>query len=126
VEAKMYFVSVESSFDSAHSLRNYGGKCENLHGHRFKVVVKLKSETLNDAGLAYDFIILKKQLNDVLAKYDHHNLNDVPPYDHINPSSENLARTICDELLEGFPDNVKMHSVEVWESPESCAIYNPD
>ena len=122
----MYYVSVESSFDSAHSLRNYGGKCENVHGHRFKVVVRLESSELNETGLAYDFTVLRKQLNEALAKYDHHNLNEVSPFDRINPSSENLARTIFEQILEGFPDNVKLHSVEVWESPESCAVYQPD
>ena len=97
----MYEISVESHIDAAHYLRDYKGKCENLHGHRYKIVVKVSAEKLNDIGLAYDFTDLKKHLNDILAHYDHTCLNDVPPFDKINASSENLAATIYHAL--GIP-----------------------
>lgn len=122
----MYLISVEDSFDAAHFLRNYGGKCERVHGHRFKVVVKVKSKELNDTGLAYDFTVLRSQLKEVLGKYDHHSLNEVPPFDKLNPSSENVARIIFEQLEPLFGDSVIMDSVEVWESPESCAAYSPE
>lgn len=122
----MYILSLEESFDAAHYLRNYGGKCERVHGHRFKVVVRLKSKELNEIGLAYDFTVLRKQLRDVLAQYDHHSLNEAPPFDQLNPSSENVARVIYEQLSILFEGNVKLDSVETWESPESCAVFKPD
>jgi len=122
----MYQVSVEGHFDAAHFLREYGGKCENLHGHRFKVVVSLKATKLNKIGLAYDFVELKRHLGEVLARFDHTSLNEVPPFDKINPSSENIAVTIYDELKGRFSGGVTLSSVEVWESPESCVTYSPE
>jgi 6-pyruvoyltetrahydropterin/6-carboxytetrahydropterin synthase len=122
----MYYISVEDSFDAAHFLREYGGKCERLHGHRFKVVAKVRSSGLNDSGLAYDFTELKKQLNGVLSSYDHRCLNEVAPFDKINPSSENVARTIYEGLKSLFPGAVALDSVEVWESPGSSAVYKPE
>jgi 6-pyruvoyltetrahydropterin/6-carboxytetrahydropterin synthase len=121
----MYLLAVEENFDAAHFLREYGGKCERVHGHRFKVVVRLKAEKLNEIGLAYDFTVLRKQMKDLLANYDHHSLNDVPPFDRINPSSENISVTIYKQLLPFFSGDVSIDSVEVWESPESCAVYKP-
>jgi len=123
----MYQVSVEQHFDAAHFLRGYGGKCEALHGHRFRVVVRVKASEVNDIGLAYDFVELKRQLGDILARFDHTCLNDVSPFDKINPSSENIAATIYSELqprLAGAP--VSLACVEVWESPQSGVAYSPD
>ena len=123
----MYEISVETHFDAAHYLRGYKGKCESLHGHRYKVVARLKTYKLDDIGLAYDFTELKKHLNDILSKFDHTCLNEVPPFDEINPSSEHLATTIYDELKKKLAlPPVSVSSVEVWESPQSCAIYRPD
>jgi len=121
----MYFISVESSFSAAHFLRGYQGKCENLHGHRFKVVARLRFSKLNEIGLACDFTDLKKQLGEVLGKYDHCCLNEVAPFDKINPSSENIAATVYERLLPGILPGGMIDSVEVWESPESCAVYKP-
>lgn len=123
----MYEIAVESHFDAAHFLRGYGGKCEALHGHRFRVVTRVSAAKLDDAGLAYDFTVLKKHLNEILSKFDHTCLNDVPPFDEINPSSEHLATVIYGELskkLAGAP--VSIASIEVWESPQSWATYRPD
>jgi 6-pyruvoyltetrahydropterin/6-carboxytetrahydropterin synthase len=122
----MYQVSVEGHFDAAHFLRDYGGKCENIHGHRFKVVVSLKTAKLDKTGLAYDFVELKRHLNEVLDRFDHVSLNDVPPFDKINPSSENIAATIYDQLKGRFPAGVSLSSVEVWESPQNCVTYRPE
>jgi 6-pyruvoyltetrahydropterin/6-carboxytetrahydropterin synthase len=121
----MYQVSVEKDFDAAHYLRNYQGKCENIHGHRFKVVAHLQADRLNGIGLAYDFTKLKKHLGDILAKYDHTCLNDIPPFDKINPSSENLAETIFQLLNPLLPQEVALLKTEVWESPQSCAVFIP-
>jgi 6-pyruvoyltetrahydropterin/6-carboxytetrahydropterin synthase len=123
----MYEIAVEMDFDAAHSLRGYKGKCEALHGHRFKVVATVKGNKLDEIGLAYDFTLLKKYLGKILAKYDHTNLNDVPPFNRINPSSENIAATVFNELKEklaGAP--VIIDNIEVWESPHSRVTYRPD
>jgi 6-pyruvoyltetrahydropterin/6-carboxytetrahydropterin synthase len=123
----MYQISVEQDFDAAHFLRDYHGKCEALHGHHFRVVIKVESSAVNDIGIAYDFIELKHHLADILARFDHTCLNDVPPFDKINPSSENIASTIYEELqpkLARAP--VSISCVEVWESPQSGVAYTPD
>ncbi len=122
----MYQISVEKHFDAAHFLRGYKGKCEALHGHRFRVVVKIKSSEVNDIGIAYDFTDLKQHLGDILARFDHTCLNEVPPFDKINPSSENIAITIYDELKPKLAGTtVSIASVEVWESPQQGIVYSP-
>ena len=123
----MYQISVEQHFDAAHFLRGYRGKCEALHGHRFRVVVRIESSGLDDIGLAYDFKELKQHLAEVISRFDHICLNDLPPFDQINPSSENIAATIYKELklkLAGAP--VSLSGIEVWESPQTGVIYSPD
>ncbi len=123
----MYKIFVEHHFDAAHALRGYRGKCESLHGHRFKVVAKVTASKLDDTGLAYDFTELKAKLKAILESFDHTFINEVPPFDRINPSSENIATTIYGELkkeLEEAP--VALDSVEVWESPTSGVEYKLD
>ncbi len=122
----MYQLFVEDHFDAAHYLRNYRGKCENLHGHRYKVVVRLEATKLGETGLAYDFAQLKHQLREVTAQFDHHCLNDAPPFDQIEPSCENIATTIYNELLPYFSGSpVTLNCVEVWESPTTGVAYKP-
>ena len=123
----MYEIAVESHFDAAHFLRGYQGKCEALHGHRFKVVARIKASQLDEIGIAYDFTELKQHLTDIMSRFDHVCLNEVPPFDKINPSSENIAVTVYRELkakLAGAP--VSISSIEVWESPQSWVTYRPD
>jgi len=122
----MYQLFVEEHFDAAHDLPDYHGKCEKLHGHRFKVVARLEAVKLDKTGLAYDFAQLKQHLREVLARFDHTCLNDVPPLDEIGPSSENIAATIFDALQVHFSGSmVKLVSVEVWESPTTGVAYSP-
>ena len=123
----MYRISVGQYFDAAHFLRGYDGKCEALHGHRFRVAARVTASQLDDTGLAYDFSLLKEELGEILNDYDHACLNEVAPFDEINPSSENIAETVFRRMaaaLAGTP--VALASVEVWESPESSATYSPD
>lgn len=123
----MYEIAVEMDFDAAHFLRGYRGKCESLHGHRYKVVAILKRHDLDDIGLAYDFTLLKQHLGEVLSKYDHTCLNDIPPFNRINPSSENIASTIYEKLRRKLAKApVSLASIEVWESPTNRVIYHPD
>jgi 6-pyruvoyltetrahydropterin/6-carboxytetrahydropterin synthase len=128
----MYEIVVESHIDAAHYLREYNGKCENLHGHRYKIVVHVTAEKLNKIGLAYDFTDLKKHLNAICDQYDHTCLNDTPPFDKINASSENLASTIYKELKKKLlgearskiaKEDVVLTAVEVWETPFQGVTY---
>ena len=122
----MYQISVRQHFDAAHYLRNYQGKCEQLHGHRFEVVVVLETQELDDVGLAFDFSVLKGHLKELLGRFDHVCLNDISPFDQINPSSENIATTVYQELLPRLEgESVTICNIEVWESSESCATYVP-
>jgi 6-pyruvoyltetrahydropterin/6-carboxytetrahydropterin synthase len=123
----MYQISVEQHFDAAHYLRGYGGKCEALHGHRFRVVVRISASALDNTGMAYDFVVLKGHLGGILSRFDHTCLNDAAPFDSINPSSENIAATIYNELKPKLAEApVTLDAVEVWESPQSWVTYTPD
>ncbi len=123
----MYQISVEQHFDAAHFLRGYQGKCEALHGHRFQVVVKISAAKLDDIGLAYDFTVLKRHLAGILSRFDHTCLNDVPPFNKINPSSENIAATIYQALQSLLAEEpVSLSCVEAWESPQTGVSYSPD
>ena len=123
----MYEISVEQHFDAAHFLRDYHGKCEALHGHRYQVVAKISVATVDDTGIAYDFIELKRQLDEILSRFDHTCLNDVPPFDKINPSAENIASTIYNELKPKLAKTpASLSCIEVWESPENRVAYSPD
>jgi 6-pyruvoyltetrahydropterin/6-carboxytetrahydropterin synthase len=123
----MYEIVVENHFDAAHFLRGYRGKCENIHGHRYTVKVRLRASALNEIGLAYDFTDIKKYLREILGRFDHVSLNDIPPFDKINPSAENIAGTIYRELqarLAGEP--VSIAAVEAWETPQQGVVYTPE
>lgn len=120
----MYEVAIRSHFDSAHYLREYGGRCENLHGHRWQVEVGLRATELNEIGLAFDFTQLKRIVNDLMKRFDHVCLNDIEPFTKINPSAENIARTIFEAVEREIEDErVSMDRVTVWESPDSWATY---
>jgi 6-pyruvoyltetrahydropterin/6-carboxytetrahydropterin synthase len=118
----VFVIEVREHFDAAHALRGYQGKCENLHGHRFEVIVTLQAKELDDIGLAYDFTVLKRHLREVLASFNHVCLNDVPPFDRINPSSENIAIKIHEEFQKR---ELLTSSIRVCESADSCVTYIP-
>jgi 6-pyruvoyltetrahydropterin/6-carboxytetrahydropterin synthase len=121
----MYRANVRRHFDAAHALRGYQGKCENLHGHRWEVVVCVQSEQLDDVGLACDFAVLKRELDAILDRFDHRNLNETPPFDCVNPSSERIAQEVFTALRAALPD-VDVRYVEAWESPDAWATYSAD
>lgn len=123
----MYEIVVEQNFDSAHFLRGYQGKCENIHGHRYAVIVRLKAAKLNEIGLAFDFTEVKTHLREIIAGLDHTLLNDLPAFQQINPSAENIASTIYWELKTRIDrDGVKLSAVEVRETPQQGVIYTQD
>lgn len=117
----MYSIKVESSFSSAHNLREYKGKCEELHGHNWKVEVILKSARLDKTGMLVDFHIVKKHLVAVLEELDHKYLNTLPYFKKVNPTSENIAYYIFKKLRSR---GVKVSAVTVWENVTSSATYD--
>ncbi|MBM3813234.1 MAG: 6-carboxytetrahydropterin synthase QueD [Acidimicrobiia bacterium] len=121
----MFEVSVTQTFAAAHQLRNYKGKCENLHGHNYKVEVTLESEELNRTGLVADFSDLKRLMKAVIDRLDHRYLNEVPPFDVWNPSAENIALHFYQEVCGGLEDGVRVSQVKVWETETSVAVYRP-
>lgn len=122
----MFVVSVQAHYDSAHFLRKYKGKCERLHGHRYVVEVALATEELNEAGLAFDFVDVKKHLRDLADWLDHENINELPPFTEIEPSAENQARFFYDELKRRIPPAMAdaLLYARVWETPTQWAQYS--
>lgn len=122
----MYQVSVDYSFAAGHALRGYKGKCENVHGHNYKVRVTIGGEKLDATGLLVDFVDLRGQLRKLVDRLDHQFLNDLPPFDQLNPSAENIARYFSEELAHGLPNpDLRIHSVTVWETELTSATYFP-
>jgi len=122
----MFEVSVEQSFAAGHALRNYHGKCENVHGHNYKVRITVAGERLDTTGLLVDFVEVKRLMGTVIDYLDHRFINDLPPFDEINPSAENIAKYFYDRVQEGLNDDgVRISEVKVWETDTSSAVYRP-
>ena len=123
----MYEITIVKSFSAAHMLTNIGGKCENLHGHNFKVEVTVTARDLNEAGILIDFRDIKKLLNEILENLDHKFLNECSLFDQINPSSENIAKYVYEEMkLKARQTKVKIARVKIWESENAAVTYIPD
>jgi len=126
-ETFMYEIKIISSFSAAHQLKDFTGRCERLHGHNWKVEVYLMGKELNRDGMLLDFRILKDILNRVLNRFDHQFLNELPEFKDRPPSTENLAHLIFKRLKEGLHfEKIRVSKVSVWESEDSCAIYQED
>jgi len=121
----VYELSVKLNFSAAHNLRKLKGKCEALHGHNYKVEILVSSKELTEEGIVMDFGDLKSALKEVLEKLDHKYLNEIPPFDKEEPSCENLAKFITNELLRHITSNVVIKKVTVWESEDTSASYLP-
>lgn len=121
----MFEVCVEAMFAAGHALRNYKGKCENIHGHNYRVQVTVTGEALDDAGLLVDFSDLRRHIHSLTERFDHQFLNEVAPFDRINPSAENLARHISEGLKPLLKRDLQIQAVTVWETDASSATYRP-
>jgi len=122
----MFQVSVDESFSAGHALRGYKGKCENPHGHNYKVRITIEGPALDSIGLLYDFTHLKRVMREIIGGVDHIYLNDQAPFDTINPSAENLAKYFFDETkrqMGAGPEGAGIKSVTVWETDTSSATY---
>jgi 6-pyruvoyltetrahydropterin/6-carboxytetrahydropterin synthase len=123
--AGQFEVMIERNFSSAHQLRGYKGKCENLHGHNYKIEIYARGSELDNIGLLVDFGELKEAADEIVAYLDHRNINELPPFDEeLNPSAENLARYILERVASRVGDErVSVYKVRCFETPTSVATY---
>jgi 6-pyruvoyltetrahydropterin/6-carboxytetrahydropterin synthase len=124
----MFQVTVDETFSSGHALRGYKGKCENVHGHNYKVRVTLEGPQLDSTGLLYDFTHLKRVIREIVGGVDHKFLNDQAPFDVINPSAENLAKYFYDETtrqVNAMPEGARITAITIWETDTTSATYRP-
>ena len=113
----MFVLKIVTDFAAAHSLRDYPGNCSRLHGHNWGVEVKVQSEVLDETGIAIDFREIKNQTKEVANRLDHFYLNDIKPFDEINPTAENIAKYFFDELKKLInTDTVSVKEVTIWET----------
>ncbi len=124
----MFELKIKTRFAAAHQLTMVGEKCENLHGHNWKVEVCVGGEKLNEAGVLMDFTLIKKYVAKIMKTLDHKFLNELEIFkDYGQPSSERIAAYIADELSQMIKEpGVKVTRVSAWESDDSCATYIPD
>jgi 6-pyruvoyltetrahydropterin/6-carboxytetrahydropterin synthase len=120
-----YELVIEDTFAAAHNLRGYKGDCERLHGHNWRVEVRVSADELDELGMVVDFRELKARLAEVLAGLDHTHLNEVQPFDKINPTTENICRHIAEQLQEKLPRRVSIRRVSCWESDACGASFVP-
>jgi len=122
----MYELKVITHFAAAHRLTMVGEKCENLHGHNWKIEVFVRGENLDDAGVLMDFGIIKTHVRDIMSLLDHKFLNELAYFQNSQPSSENIATFIARELEKRIEDPaVSISRVNAWESENACAAYIP-
>jgi len=122
----MFEVAVEQTFAAGHALRNYRGKCENVHGHNYRVLVTLQGQELDSIGLLVDFVEVKALIHRVVDRLDHQFINDLAPFDILNPSAENMARYFYDEISAGLAKGpVRLSAVQIWETDTASATYRP-
>ncbi len=122
-----YTLKVVTDFAASHALRNYEGACQRLHGHNWKVEVEVSANKLNDVGMAVDFKVIKIATKKVIENLDHYHLNDIPPFDKINPTAENIAAYLYLEIAKLInQNNVSISAVTVWETERACARYSEE
>src|SRR5690242_20769387 len=123
----MFEVSVERTFAAGHALRNYQGKCENVHGHNYRVQITVQGEQLDANGLLVDFLELKRLTDEVIEYLDHRFINDLVPFDILNPSAENIAKYFYDRVSTGLAQEIptRISAVKIWETDTSSAVYRP-
>jgi len=122
----MFELKILNHFSAAHQLTMVAKKCENLHGHNWKVEVCVRGERLNAAGVLVDFGVIKDHVKTIMSRLDHRFLNELPYFENSAPSSENLAVYIAESLQEMIDEpGVVVSRVTTWESDDACATYFP-
>ena len=122
-----YTLKVILDFASAHSLRNYPGNCSRMHGHNWKLETEVTANQLDEVGMALDFKVVKQAAREVADRLDHYYLNDIPPFDKINPTAENIAAYFYQELSKILNDDrVRVSATTIWETERACVRYSED
>jgi 6-pyruvoyltetrahydropterin/6-carboxytetrahydropterin synthase len=124
----MFQVSVEETFSAGHALRGYRGKCENVHGHNYRVRVTVEGPQLDAIGLLLDFTELKRVIREIIGRLDHQFVNDLEPFRTVNPSAENLAKYFYEEVtgqVKTLPAGARVTDIVVWETDTASALYRP-
>jgi len=120
----LYTIKVITDFAAAHLLRGYAGECSRLHGHNWKVEVEVVASALNEVGMGIDFKDIKASTREVIGRLDHRNLNDLPPFDKINPTAENIAAHIYTTLAANLNnERAQVAAVTIWETERACVKY---
>ena len=120
-----YLVRARARFEAAHHLHSYKGSPEPIHGHSWQVEAVLASDTLDDEGMAFDFVVLKGHLDQLVGRFHHTDINEVPPFDQTTPTAENLAEWFFRQLQERCPGS-GLCEVTVWEGPDCSATFFSD
>lgn len=121
---RLYTLKVLTDFAASHALRNYEGACQRMHGHNWKVEVEATATQLDNVGMGIDFKQLKRATNQVLDGLDHYHLNDIPPFNEINPTAENIAAYLYAEISKIInAEFIKISAVTVWETDRACVKY---
>jgi 6-pyruvoyltetrahydropterin/6-carboxytetrahydropterin synthase len=122
-----YTLKILTDFAAAHTLRDYPGQCRRMHGHNWKLEVEVKAHALDEQGLAMDFKTIKNSARELCAQLDHHYLNDIPPFDRINPTAENLAAFFYQGLSKTLNNEwARVSAVTLWETERACVRYTED
>ena len=127
--APVYEISKDFVFSAAHQIRFHGGKCERMHGHNWRVRVHARAAQLDRIGMVVDFADLQAMVAEIGSRFDHRNVNEVPPFDEVNTTAELIARFFFVEVsrrLAAEGDRVKVSRVEVWENEGSLAVYREE
>ncbi len=119
----MYYLSIDTVLSAAHFLEGYEGDCAKIHGHNWKIRITVKTNKLDKVGMGLDFKAIKDCSWQVLGKYDHHCLNEIAPFNKINPTAENLAKFLYDEITRLLPESIAMHKISLWETENYLVEY---
>ncbi len=121
----MFRIAKDFTFAAAHAIRGHQGGCERLHGHNYRVRIHVGSDQLDPLGMVMDFADLKALAEEILAPFDHQVINEIAPFDELNPTAEVFARYVFEEVAKRLPGNVVALQVDVWENDRSYATFAP-
>lgn len=120
-------IKIVTDFAAAHTLRDYPGECSRMHGHNWKVEIEVSAESLDNNGMVLDFKVVKRASQSIISRFDHQYLNEIEPFDKLNPTAENIAATIFRELAAMLNDGrVRVAATTIWETERACARYSED
>jgi 6-pyruvoyltetrahydropterin/6-carboxytetrahydropterin synthase len=125
--AARYTLKIVTDFASAHTLRDYPGQCSRMHGHNWKVEAEVEATRLDEVGMGIDFKIIKQHTREIAGRLDHRYLNEIPPFDQINPTAEHIAAYLYQELSDKINTaDIQVKAITLWETERACVRYSED